>query len=323
MSHVLELNGKRYLIRDREDWQVPSRPVTGPSPRPDLVHHAVIHWPGAGLNWLPPKTFAQTAAHLRWANDMYLNDPARGYSYGYGFVIGQTPVDWNAPVIELDLWEVRGTDIRIASNDGDNGWYGEVSDPNFNGRSISCQLTASVGHPATNDQIETARVWVAMMDRVYGERLNVIAHRVSDQTTCPGEHINAQIGRIADRPTAVVPPGKTTWVTPVARCYVRAGWGPWHVGAAVMADFAQVREANPGTWHPGDRVIVPGRVGAETAVRPGEGALAILRRFHDDGADTTVSRDGFAFRELGRFCAWNGGEGRVYRAGDIVFWPAP
>jgi hypothetical protein len=206
MSHVLELNGKRYLIRDREDWQVPSRPVTGPSPRPDLVHHAVIHWPGAGLNWLPPKTFAQTAAHLRWANDMYLNDPARGYSYGYGFVIGQTPVDWNAPVIELDLWEVRGTDIRIASNDGDNGWYGEVSDPNFNGRSISCQLTASVGHPATNDQIETARVWVAMMDRVYGERLNVIAHRVSDQTTCPGEHINAQIGRIADRPTAVVPP---------------------------------------------------------------------------------------------------------------------
>jgi hypothetical protein len=327
MSRIVTVAGRRLRIRDREDWQVPSRPVTGPSPYPDLVHHFVVHWPGASSSWKPPRTFAETAAHLRWSQDMYLRD--RGFSYGYGFVIGQTPINWNTDPVETDIWEVRGTDIRLASNDGDNGIFGQYRNPNFNGRSISAQLTASLSYPATDDQVQQARYLVALMDMVYGENLTVIPHRTSDSTSCPGDYILGKVGVIATRPTITAPPppppppDKSTWITAVARCYVQAGWGPWHVGAAVMASFTAIRDANPGMWHEGDRVIVPGRVGVETRVQSGEGAMAILRRIHAEGGDTSVTASGFAVRELGRFYAWNGGETRVLRPGDLVFWPAP
>jgi len=192
--------GKTIVVHDREEWQLPSRPVKGPAPYPNLVHYAVIHWPGASSTWVPPKTTAQTAAHLRWSQDMYLNDPKRGYSYGYSFVIGQTPINWNAAEVLTDIWEVRGTDIRPAANNGDKGIYDDFSNPNFNGRSIPIQLTASAAHAATHDQIEQARYMVSAMDQVYAERLTVIPHRTSDSTTCPGDFINSKIAAIAVRP---------------------------------------------------------------------------------------------------------------------------
>jgi len=136
---------------------------------------------------------------------MYKADPNRGYSYGYGFVIGPNPIDWSKDPVQTDIWEVRGFDIRIASNDGDNGMYGEFTNPNFNGRSNSCQIMASENHPATNDQILQARYYVAMSDDVYGEVLQAIPHRVSDATSCPGNYITSKMPVIATRPTGTVP----------------------------------------------------------------------------------------------------------------------
>jgi LysM repeat protein len=198
---IYNVAGRRILIHDREEWQLPSRPVTGPTPLPDLVHHAVIHWPGASAGWIPP---LDTAAHLRWSHDLYLRD--RGYSYGYGFVVGQNKINWDADPIVFDLWEVRGFDIRIASNDGDNGWYGTVTNPGFNGRSISLQLVASEVRPATPDQILQARYWVTLCDQRFQEQLQVIPHRVSDATSCPGNYIAGRMDEIDNRITVAPPP---------------------------------------------------------------------------------------------------------------------
>jgi hypothetical protein len=136
---------------------------------------------------------------------MYLFDPDRGYSYGYGFVIGPNSINWNAEPIQFDTWEVRGFDIKIASNDGDNGEFGKMSNPNFNGRSISVQIMASTGFPATNDQIEQARWLKAIANTKYGETLTGIPHWVSDATSCPGPYITTKMSRI-NAPVVLQPP---------------------------------------------------------------------------------------------------------------------
>lgn len=210
---IVTVAGRQLVIHDREEWQNPAHPVTGPKPSPDLVHHFVVHWPGAGPDWKPD---TDVAAHLRWAQDMYLLDPARGYSYGYGFVIGPNPIDWDTDPIVTDIWEVRGFDIRIASNDGDIGVYGQMANPNFNGRSISAQIMASEHHPATADQIEQCRYLVALTDEMYGETLTVIPHRESDATTCPGDLITAHIADIAERPSEEEPVQPVPTATEIA-----------------------------------------------------------------------------------------------------------
>jgi hypothetical protein len=175
--------GRRIRIHDREEWQIPSQAITGPDPSPELVHWGICHYPGAARDWVPP---VDTASHLRWANALYLADPNRGYSYGYGFVIGANPVDWTVEPWVFDVWEVRGFDIRIASNNGDFPPWSDFEDPNFNGRSCSVQIMCSYDHPATLDQRLQFRYMMAVLDQVYGETVTVQPHQASDQTDCPG-----------------------------------------------------------------------------------------------------------------------------------------
>lgn len=241
---IVTVGGRRFHIHDREEWQIPSRPVTGPKPSPALVHHAVIHWPGSSDNWKPP---SDVASHLRWSHDLYL--VGKGYSYGYGFVVGPNPVNWNADPIRTDIWEVRGTDIRIASNNGDNGVYGQYRNPNFNGRSTSLQIMCSTNYPATPDQIEQARWWVAWMDQVYGETLTVIPHRTSDATACPGDNLTARIPLIATRPTAKPDPGpgpgpKPPPATSHGLYTVRAGDTLYRISKLFGLTVAQIKQAN-------------------------------------------------------------------------------
>ena len=193
--------GLPFVIHDREEWQVPSRPITGPSPSPELVHWGICHYPGAGSTWVPP---SDVPAHLRWANDLYLNDPNRGYSYGYGFVIGPNPVDWLRRPVIFDTWEVRGFDIRIASNNGDFPPWSEFHDPNFNGRSLSVQIMCSDSHPPTADQRMQFRYMMALCDLVYGEMVTVQPHRASDSTDCPGPCMPFMT-ELATRPNPLTP----------------------------------------------------------------------------------------------------------------------
>lgn len=142
--------------------------------------------------------------HLRQSQASYLK--SRGYSYGYGHVIGPNPIDWDADPVRFDVWEVRGFDIRVASNNGDVPPYSNYHNPNFNGRSWSQQIVASASFPATDDQIEQARWMIAIADVMYGETLTVIPHRTSDLTSCPGDYLASKIPYIATRPTTPTPP---------------------------------------------------------------------------------------------------------------------
>jgi hypothetical protein len=261
---VYTVAGRRLVVHDREEWQNPARPVTGPTPYPDLVHHFVVHWPGAPATWKPP---TDTAAHLRSAQDSYLNDPNRRYSYGYGHVIGVNPIDWDADPIATDIWQVRGFDIRIASNDGDLGEYGRMSNPNFNGRSTSAQFMASVAHPPTPDQVQQMRYLVAIADQVYRETLAVIPHRTSDSTTCPGDTITALIPTIAKRPEPPPPPPPSTGghvllyrVVPDDSYYAICR-KVYADGRATAERVAAIQQANGNAaLRPGDLVNIPGRL---------------------------------------------------------------
>lgn len=201
MTTVYTVLGLPIEVWNREDWQLPDRPITGPAATPDLVHWGICHYPGASRSWQPP---LDTASHLRWANDLYLSDPNRGYSYGYGFVIGANPIDWARRPVLFDTWEVRGFDIRIASNNGDFPPWSNFEDPNFNGRSLSVQIMCSFDHPPTPDQRLQFRYMMALCDQVYAETVTVQPHQASDQTDCPGPAMDV-MAELATRPPTTAP----------------------------------------------------------------------------------------------------------------------
>ena len=173
MMRTVTVKGLDIVVHERTDWQTAAEPIKGPAASPDLVHTAVCHYPGAGDAWVPP---ADVAAHLRSQQHWGLG--AKGYSYWYNFVIGPNPFP--------DIWEVRGFDIRNAANNGDKPPYSDYENPNWNGHSVSIQIMCSVAHPPTADQIKSFQYCLAMCDDFYGETLELIGHRDSDLTDCPG-----------------------------------------------------------------------------------------------------------------------------------------
>lgn len=249
----------RFITHDREEWQVPSRPIRGPLPTPELVHWCVCHWPGASNNWKPD---TDVASHLRWANDLYLNDPNRGYSYGYSFVVGPNPIKWDADPVVFDTWEVRGFDIRPAANNGDFPPWSNFHDPNFNGRSLPIQIMCSVAYPATPDQRLQFRWMAALADQVYGEVLTVQPHRLSDQTSCPGDFLAAAIPSLTVRPSDPTPPPPPP-PPPSGSYTVVAGDGWYSIARKVGCSVSELLAANPPATlttvlHPGDVLHVPG-----------------------------------------------------------------
>jgi hypothetical protein len=189
----------RFTIWDREDWQIPSRPVKGPVPFPNLVSAVMCHYPGASPGWKPP---TDVAAHLRWAHDLYL--VSKGFSYGYSYVIGPNPVNWRVSPISFDVWEVRGLDIRPAANNGDFPPYSLFANPNWNGHTVPIQIICSDVFPPTPDQRLQFRWMVAWLDHEYGQTLDVFPHRKTDSTNCPGPVM--PIDDLAVRPTQPLPP---------------------------------------------------------------------------------------------------------------------
>jgi len=172
---TVTVRGVNLTIHERGDWESSTEPVTGPAPFPDQVHTCVAHYPGASASWQPP---ADVAKHLREGQHSYLVDPNRGYSYGYGWVIGPNPFP--------DIWEVRGFDIRNAANNGDFEPYKSMTNPSWNGRTVSIQIMCSTEHPPTADQVRSFQYCLAMCDDFYGETLDLKGHKDSDFTDCPG-----------------------------------------------------------------------------------------------------------------------------------------
>lgn len=185
----VEVAGVPLLINEREDWQLPSQPVQSSNPfDKSIVEWCVAHWPGANDNWRPPDTVEEVIQHLRMEQNDYLTN--RGFSLGYGFVISQTPFPEN-------IWEVRGFDFRMASNNGDKPPFNQ---DNFNKFSISIQFEASVAFPITDDQKKAGRYLLLHCDEVIGRKLILQGHLVSDFTTCPGDVILDWLPEMAVRP---------------------------------------------------------------------------------------------------------------------------
>jgi hypothetical protein len=186
---TVTVRGFDLTIHERGDWQTATEPITPPpAASPELVHHAVCHYPGSGDTWVPP---TDVAAHLRSQQHWGLG--AKGYNYWYNFVIG--------PNAFPDIWEVRGFDIRNAANNGDKPPYSDFEDPNWNGYTVSIQIMCSTAHPPTADQIKSFQYCLAMCDDFYGETLTLIGHRDSDDTDCPGPAYPLVLdGTLATRP---------------------------------------------------------------------------------------------------------------------------
>jgi hypothetical protein len=91
----------------------------------------------------------------------------------------------------------------------------------------------------------------------------------------------------------------------------------WSVSVAVYGDGNKnpiISAANVGKpWAEGTLLTIPGKKGRQTAVLAGEGALAVIRRLFPGEQP---------FNRLETFYKWNGGEHRVLRQGDLVFYPS-
>lgn len=249
--------GLTFQIHERSDWQSPKQPVTGPAPYPDKIHTVVCHWPGAAPTWKPD---TDVADHLRRGQASYLAN--KGFSYGYNFVIGPNGVNWASSLPILDVWEVRGVDIRNAANNGDFAPYSYYSNPNWNGYTASIQIMASEQFPATADQLLAFRYMVAWLDKFYGETLVVQPHRQSDFTSCPGDYLAARISALSVRPTPPLPPPPPP--PPPGSTYTVVAGDSWYAIARKLSTTPQVLlAANPPSTlttvlHPGDVLRVPG-----------------------------------------------------------------
>jgi hypothetical protein len=119
------------------------------------------------------------------------------------------------------------------------------------------------------------------------------------------------------------PPDKTTAITSAALYYVRPNTGPWQASADTGVAQSVITAANPGTWHPGQRILIPTKVGVATKVQSGEGASMVMRRIYQEmETKPGVTEDAFARWNTSILQRWNGGESRVLQPGDPVFWPA-
>jgi hypothetical protein len=95
---------------------------------------------------------------------------------------------------------------------------------------------------------------------------------------------------------------------------VRPGDSPWRVAERVYGSGARHGEivaanVSLGVMNPGERWEVPGYVGADVVVKPGEGPWAITSRVLQRTPSAT---------DLERFQVWNGGD-RVLHPGERVF----
>ncbi len=193
---IVTVQGVDIAYHERADWQSSMQPVTGPAPYPDKITTVVCHWPGASSSWKPD---TDVAAHLRRGQASYL--ATHGFSYGYSYVIGPNPVDWapESGPVQTDIWEVRGTSIRNAANNGDFPPFSDYKNPNFNGYSWSIQVMCSDLYPPTPDQqLQFRYLYTHLCDK-FGP-LALQGHQVSDATGCPGPALMGMI------PSLAVPP---------------------------------------------------------------------------------------------------------------------
>lgn len=169
----------------REQWQDPSRPVTGPDYVDSQVRFGVAHYTAAPN--VPDGDVGESTnipQYLQRLQRAYLL--SRGYSLGYSFAI-----DWRGYV-----WEIRGFDYRPASNNGDNGVWGPI---NVNKISMSILFLVD-GQSGLNDAMRRSARLVYRQANVRTvmaggkwDHTHPKPHSETDATACPGDGIRLEI----------------------------------------------------------------------------------------------------------------------------------
>ena len=150
---------------DREFWQDPEKPVSGPAPK-GTPRTWVIHYPGGGSAPMG----AAVAPYLRGIQAHYLS--SRSYSIGYNWGTAQDGSEW----------EIRGDDFNNAAN------AGKKVPGNFNDVSQSIFVMVAGEDPASPKAVETINARIATHPD-----WDVIVHGDVDYTSCAGRGLIDQV----------------------------------------------------------------------------------------------------------------------------------
>ena len=205
------------ILHPRQEWQTASQPVTGPKPDYSKIVDHVIHYPGSPAG----TTYNNPAQTLRNMQNSYLNDPDRGYSLGYSYVIDP----------KGEVWEVRGMDIKQAATRGYNDYSWATM--------FLVGGTASANSAQVNAFVELHRMMNAKIKRslgIYGH-----GQKGTTPTPCPGAGIYSQIPMLRNlvnvEPQPPIPPPPTPIPIPDTgdepmQCFIRPAGS-----AAIFACF--------------------------------------------------------------------------------------
>lgn len=174
------------IYHKRNEWVLPSQPVTGPASNWNKIDRIVVHYPGGTIK----KPYNPITLLRGWQNQ-YLNKKPP-YSLGYNWAIDENG----------DVWEIRGYDIKCAANVEVN----EVS--------VAIKFIVNNAEPANEAQLAACRELVQTIWDRKGVELPIVSHASqatnSTHTPCPGAGIRKQMDEGLLLPTSPpeVTPGK-------------------------------------------------------------------------------------------------------------------
>lgn len=182
----------------RTAWQDPANPVTGPA-RKKRFTRGVVHWEGAvGRNYTP----ADIAKHLRDMQASYKR--IRGYSLGYGFAVVSDVTHKD----DGTRWQIRGTDINMASNPGAK-WNkeGRVPSGNVNDWTGSILIIGPANKPVSPKAAASIRtIFAEWHAEAKTPPLRPMPHAETDYTDCCGALYRANLTAGMFDPQLAPPP---------------------------------------------------------------------------------------------------------------------
>jgi hypothetical protein len=181
----------------RTAWQDPAMPIVGPARR-QRFRQGIVHWQGNNRNDTPTDIPQLLRSKQR---DWTVN---RGFSLGYGFAVVS---DVTHPQ-DGTRWEIRGTDLNIASNPGKK-WNDQKRQPsgNVNDWTGSVLLIGPADKPASPKAAEAVRAIFGEWHRAAGTPpVRPWRHGEVDYTTCCGPRYIDDLAAGRFDPTATPAP---------------------------------------------------------------------------------------------------------------------
>jgi hypothetical protein len=188
------------IYHPRNEWVVPSQPVTGPSFDAKKIKYIVVHY--GAVPWSEDR-LRNAAQYWRDTQAFYLSKTP---PYSIGYQIGVDRVG--------ELWELRGFDFKNAANN--STWKGSPyyeewpldarGIPRPNDVTVSIHVILPMNGELAPGQQEGIANAVALIRKVIGRDVPVIPHSDVVQTTCPGAPLRQLIRSGAFDPQKPEPP---------------------------------------------------------------------------------------------------------------------